>query len=285
MKPSNSPSPDPGRELRNIRNLLALEKETLLKIENEELVVLNKTAGNENRCNCDSYYLKQTYWPPASQNVSENSVCKKNEKPVIDKMVHSSECPAVLKRQGSYSSDASYRSMGHSFDSYDSDDSYDDLSKVFDPLKSRNKKDGFQIYTIDLDLYHTLGFTARYNSIVEFLSTSASVLHFTELVVNPKGNTLCLEQSTLDAFYKFIWSFINDPQVDKILEQIHNRAISPYQLACRYGYQTYFNRYFTTAHWDQFQRIFPDWSFPIVTDGEISHRWYYTTPLNYGRGN
>lgn len=302
---NNTLFPNPARELRKLRSVLAREKEINDKIHTEELVLLEETDQNGDNCTCDSYFLKTAVWPkppcPAQKLSIQNHARIKSA--TRQKKVHSPMCHAVLKQKpGSSSctsqnssSGSSILSMTHSADSsfsFNSDDEYGDLSEFFDPLKCHNGS--FSIYKINLSLSHPVGNHAKYNSIVEFLTQASDFPpgRVSELCVNPgSGKIIHVEQSVIDSFYKLAWSFINDTQAEDLILRIHRREITPYDLVCHYGRHVSFKPSLVTATWDQFQRIFPDWSFPAISSSGgggvnnlATHKWYYTTHPNYGLG-
>ena len=288
--------PNPGKELRSVRKILSREKEVIKQIENLELVLLVNTSKNQIYCNCESYNLLMPDGKhlPSHQGVSSAVLRNKN----ADKLkVHDKLCRAVLHQEEIYQNNKdkspssgthgsgsikSLLSMGHSIKSESSEEEHEDLSQFVDPLRCNHGS--FLIYKLDFLLNHE--HKPMFVSIVEFLrrNDSGTPSRTFELCVTPSGKIINVEQSVIDGFYRMVWAFVNDPQARVCLEKIHKNEITPYQLASRYGQQLCFRNGLKNATWRHFERVLPDWPFPMIEESRIVQKWFYTIPSTYGQG-
>lgn len=280
--------PNPGQELRKIRNQLALEKEILEKVDKEELVILDLATLADVPCTCESYTLKPSKeWAAGSASITPRLASQ-------EKIAHSPVCNAVLEykakkcKSAGSSSSCSLNSLCNSLSSVESDEYYGDLSEFFDPLKAN--RGCFEVFKVDLAIVKATGEKNQYSSLAEFLrpaglaGTAGSVVN---LCVNPNGTTICVEKTVVERFHKLVWDFVNYPNIDTLLSRIREHKITPYKLVQMFGRQTSFKPELKTVTWAQFERVFPDWSYPSFDTGSLTSStatWYYATHPNYGHG-
>lgn len=281
--------PNPGQELRKIRNQLAQEKEILEKVKKEELVILDLATPADVPCTCESFTLK----PPKEWAAGSASTTPRLASPQ-KKTAHSPVCNAVMEykakqcKSAGSSSSCSLNSLCNSLSSVESDDDYGDLSEFFDPLKAN--RGCFEVFRVDLAIVKATGEKHQYSSLADFLrpagltGAAGSVVN---LCINSDGTTICVEKTVVERFHRLVWDFVNYPDVDTLLSRIREHKITPYKLVQMFGRHTSFRPELKLASWAQFERVFPDWSYPSFDTGSLTSStatWYYATHPDYGHG-